>query len=294
MCCLASCEIYIALGATNTFIELCNLLQHIEVADILLHYSSIDLIQLRAISRSGDSEDIIYIIFLLAGCFRKFIRRVCCLLRQSRTCQLIIGNQLLSLAVRVLFVECIRNVHQLNKNHHFAFRAHSFNRLTQALTSLCVFGLAIEIDVSHTLFTQDIVFRVLRVVSEEADTLVLHLDSEFSQTLFLCGVGSSLIKRLHDLRSIGIDGFVCIRASGVHFVPRTIGVGKHLVLNGLMEERYIHHTLLCDDGVFLNYSNLFSRLSSRGFLLLCCARQSRNSNCQRDYKDTLFHNVSIF
>ena len=265
---------------------------YVEVGNIILHHCRIDLIEFGAVCSAGDSEDIIHIVFLLGSDLSILVIGVSCLLCERVGSQLIVRDELL--CVTVLLVNGVRSIHELDEHHDLAGRTHTFYRTTQALACLRQLRIAVEIDVCQTLLTQDISRRVLGIIAEILDTFVLHLDGEFRQTLFLSGIGCSLIEGLYDLRTVRVDGLIGIRAVRVNVEPRLIRIGEHLVLHGLVEEGYVHHALFSDDRFCIRFGSYYRRLS-RHFGRFLSHRQRRNGCCQGYYKKIFqFHNDNYF
>ena len=148
---LASSEIHITLRTTYTFVEFYDFLEHIKVILVILYVVLIQIIQFLAVSCTGDSEDIIYVIFLLSRQFGILVVRISSLVSQETACQLIVTDQLLSLIVRICFIERIRNIYQSFEDSHLTLNTHTFCRLTQTLACLFVFAFSVEIDVCQTL-----------------------------------------------------------------------------------------------------------------------------------------------
>ena len=284
MGCLAGGEIDVALGAAYTAIQFGYLLQHVEVSDVLLYHGCVYLIQFGAIGRTGDSEDIVHIVFLLTGYLSVLVAGVGGQSTQMGAGHLVVGDELLGTFVGILFVERVRHIHQFHQHLYLALVTQRCHRFLQALVCLVQFGVAEVLYVGQTLLAPDILGRLLRVsLAEILDTLVLHVDSQVSQTLFLCRIGSVLVECFYYLRTLAVDSLVGIRAGGVHSPPGLVSVGEHLVLYRLVEERDIHHTLLGDGRFFFLYHLCLGRSFSLYFLRFFCARQCRNGSGQRQY-----------
>ena len=274
MSCLTCCEIDIALGTMNTFVELSEFLQYIEVLQVALYYRSIDLIHLSAISGTGGSEQLIYVVTFLSSIGCILVVLVISLSGQIGRSQLVIGDKLLSVLLRILFVELTGNLSQGLQNLHLAFRTHSLYRFTETLTCLSDTGISKEADVCQTLLTHDILFRVLGIISEETHTFVLHLQCEISQTLFLCGISSFVIEAVDHLRTLAVKHFVGIRALRIHFVPVLIRCLVHLCPHIVGEQVQFHQTLVRDCGLLFFYCSgyLNRRLFCYFFRFLCTSQ----------------------
>ena len=79
---LASGEIDIALRAFHAFVQRSYLAEHIHVLLVVLYHLRVNLIQFRAVCRTGDSEDVVHIVFLLCRDSRILVRGVGGFLRE--------------------------------------------------------------------------------------------------------------------------------------------------------------------------------------------------------------------
>ena len=275
------CKINIRLGAVNTFVETDVLKQLLEVVEVGVNDVGIDLVQFGALSRTGDSEEVIDIILLLAGYFGVFVGRIL----SDRLQQLrhfgIVCKELLAVFLGIGFVKRVAHFCQLGEDRDLRLGTHAIHRLFEPrIGFLFGFILGEVLAVLYTFLTQDICLRITRIVAEILDTLVAEFQCEIAEAVLLSRIGSLVVHVLNDIQTFGVNDLVGIRTGGVHRPPRIIGILVLFVLDTLVEEGDVHQALFGDDGFFFHYSRrLFGRSFYFGFL---CASECRNSCTERD------------
>ena len=282
---LASSEIDIALSAFHAFVQRSHLAEHIHVLFVFLYHLCVNLIQFRAVCRTGDSEDIVHILFLLSRNSRVLVRGVGCFLREVVRRQLVVSNEALAVLVGVGLVDSIRYIHQLHQYHDLAFLLHALYRGFEPRVAVLARGVFGEVlAVVQTLQAHHISRRILGVVAKVLNTLIAHLQQQMAQTVFLSLVSSVLVLPLDDFATLRIDSLVGIRASGIYRPPRLVGISELFVLHTLVEERHIDDALLSDGGFCLGLGYLHGgllRLFGFYFLRFLCAAYCRNNGAQR-------------
>ena len=291
--CSRSGEVNLTFRALNAAEHSHNLVEHIYVAQMLLYNRAENLIQFVAVGSTRRSEHLIHIILVVLRTGSVLVCGIGSLFSQDHRYQLVVRDVRSTILVRISFVTRVTEVGKLLEYLNLRLVAHTLDRLLEPLVCRILQRVfLVEVAVVNTLQAKDICLRVLRVVTEIFDTTVVELEQQLTQFVVLLRILGLRYLPLYQLITTGVDSLVGVRAGGINLPPGFPCVGILFVLDRLVEQRHVNHTLLGYRRLCLLNYRFGSRLGCLLGFLSQCKRRKRCNQCQGN--NVLFHNTLYF